>query len=166
VSRSRLVYDRMPSLLAMKRKADQLVEADPKVISARRNWASCMRVSGWQFADPDDPQAELIARFNTFDSSNQVGSPDGNPPVATTLTDPAISQAASIEGSRRASFVDDRTCSIPLNETYEQVRQLVEQQLLRSPSAGWLASEEPVNMKQRLRAVLLRSVPVGLFTGN
>ena len=139
VSRSRPVYDRMPLLLAMKRKADQLVEADPKVISARRKWASCMRASGWQFANPDDPQAELIARFNTFDSSNQVGSPDGNPPIATTLTDPAISQAKSFEDLRvleKRIFSDDKTCSITLNETYERVRQLVEQQLLRSPFAG------------------------------
>lgn len=138
VSASRPVSDRIPSLLAMKRKADQQVAANPKVVFALRKWASCMKASGWKFANPKDPQAELMDRFNTFDPSNQVGSPGGGQSVPADLTDPAISAAASIEDLRvleKRIFIDDKACSIPLNKTYKKVRRLVEEQLLRSAPA-------------------------------
>jgi hypothetical protein len=72
--------------------ADVLVEQDPRMIAALKDWSECMRAEGFEYDNPDQAEVDLRERLDAITQ--------GQDP--TTLTGPALDALHELQGEELA----------------------------------------------------------------
>lgn len=96
---------------------DALVLEDPRVIDALANFAACMRSAGYEYAHPDDVEADLLERLDSV-----TGGADPS-----TLSGPALEALVTLQEYERAVVPVAVDCEVTL---LEPVTDTVEDELL------------------------------------
>ncbi len=80
---------------------DVRIEQDPRMVTARKNWTTCMRDKGFDYARQEDAEADLAKRLKTLTGGAEPG----------TLTGSAKDALAKLQRDERAIAQTDFDCA-------------------------------------------------------
>jgi len=86
---------------------DALVEQDPRMIDAQKNWSTCMKEAGFDYGTQGDPEDEFIERLDAITKGADPATLTGGDKDALTELQGEERAIAAVDLDCAAQFVDD-----------------------------------------------------------
>jgi hypothetical protein len=99
---------------------DKLIQQDPRMVTARQQWTTCMRDAGYEYDEPDQVSEDLTERLKAI-----VGGQDPK-----TVTGPTLDALKALQGEELAVAAALTTCE---EKTILPVQDAVEAELYGAP---------------------------------
>jgi hypothetical protein len=86
---------------------DALVEQDPRMIEAQKNWSACMKEAGFDYATQGDPEDEFVERLQTLTGGADPATLEGADKEALTQLQGEEKAIAVVDSECAAEHIDD-----------------------------------------------------------